>query len=226
MINSIDRAVERYLRDEVPLSESTVGVAFDPPDKDWGAALSRPTVNVFLWDVSRSERMAVAGLEEREGEEGRERRLASPRVDFRYIITAWTSDVADEHLILGSILRTVLAKRELAADSLPDGLVEGPCRLSVEGNFERPPAEFWSGLGTKFKPSVRVAVSALVPVNPWVRTTPAPTSIDVGVEPTLPGPATDGRPAARWAPNAEASSSRRLRRTGVIASEGRPEPGI
>lgn len=221
MINFIDRALERHLRQEVPLRESTIGLSFDPPDRDWGSGLSRPTVNVFLWDVCRSERAEVTGLDERIVEQGVERRRASPRVEFRYVVTAWATEVADEHRVLGDVLTAVLAKRELPAGSLPDGLVEGACRLFVETGDNRPPGDFWSALGGRFKPSLRLMVSAVVPVDEWQLAAPAPTSIEVGVDPSLGGPVARAVPSARWAPAQSGTNDRRLRRNGVVSSEVR-----
>ena len=237
MINFIDRALERYLRDEVPLRESNIGLAFEPPDKDWGSGLNRPTVNVFLWDVARSERAEATGLDERLGTEGIERRRACQRVEFRYLITAWATEVADEHRLLGDVLRTILAKRELPRDVMPEGLVEGPCRVFVESEDQRQRGDFWSALGGKYKPAIRVMVSALVPVDDWKLAPPAPTSIELGVEPGLAQPAVAAVPTARWEPAVDSSpadstpatagsSSRRLRRNGVVTSEGRSGPAV
>ncbi len=225
MINFIDRSLERYLRKEVPLRESTIGLSFEPPDKDWGSGLSRPTVNVFLWDVCRSERAEATGLDERLVEQGVERRRASPRVEFRYVVTAWATEVADEHRVLGDVLRTVLAKRELPADSLPEGLVEGTCRLFVETDDHRPPGDFWSALGGRFKPSLRLMVSAVVPVDEWKLAAPAPTSIEVGIDPSLGQPVPVAARAARWVPGPEATGTRRLHRNGVVTSEVRSSSG-
>lgn len=243
VINFIDRALERYLRDEVPLRESNIGLAFEPPDKDWGAGLNRPTVNVFLWDVARAERAGSSGLDERRVDDGVERRRASPRVELRYLITTWATEVADEHRLLGDIMRTVLAKRELPGDVLPDGLVEGPCRIFVETEDQRQRGDFWSALGGKYKPALRVMVSALIPVDEWRRAAPAPTGIDLGVQPTLAQSALAAVPAARWvpapdtpaadtpdadrssgpngAPAANGNGNRRLRRNGVVTTESR-----
>lgn len=221
MINFIDRALERHLREEVPLRESTIGLSFEPPDKDWGSGLSRPTVNLFLWDVCRSERASATGLDERVVDHRVERRRSSPRVEFRYVVTAWATEVADEHRVLGDVLRTVLAKRTLPADSLPDGLVEGPCRLFVETEDRRPPGDFWSALGGKFKPSLRLMVSAIVPVDEWQLAAPAPSSIEVGVDASVGEPVAAAPRASRWAPAAEGTPSGRLRRNGVISSEVR-----
>ena len=53
------------LRVAVPLP-ATIDVSFATPDKRWGAARTKPTVNLFLWDIRREPRSARSGyLEER-----------------------------------------------------------------------------------------------------------------------------------------------------------------
>ena len=52
MLHLLDESLEAFLRAVVPLPARDVDVAFDAPDGDWSAALSsRPTVNLYLWDV-------------------------------------------------------------------------------------------------------------------------------------------------------------------------------
>lgn len=233
MINFIDRALERHLREKVPLRESTIGVSFDPPDKDWGAGLSRPTVNVFLWDVSRAARSSSTGLSHRQAEQGVERRRANPEVDLHYLVTAWATDVNDEHQVLGAVLQAILRHRQLPSELLPAGTVDGSCRLALEQPEHRMPGEFWSALGGRLKPGLQLRVTVPLPVYEWAATAPPPTSIDLGMDPMAAPPA-EALPAARWAP-AGATSPRRVRRNGVITSEGRatgaaaadsdPQPG-
>ena len=54
MLELVDESLEAFFRAVVPLSATDVDVSFDAPDRDWSAKLSRPTVNVFLWDIRRS----------------------------------------------------------------------------------------------------------------------------------------------------------------------------
>ena len=233
MINHLDRALERYLREQVPLPESSIGVSFDPPDKDWGAALNRPTVNVFLWDVARAVASSPTGLAQREGANGIERRSANPAVDFHYLLTAWASDVKDEHQVLGTVLSTVLRHGVLPEELLPDGFADGKCRLSLAAPEHRVPGEFWSALGGRLKPGLQLKVTVPVPVHEWVPTTPPPTSIELGMDPSGPAKPISTSPAGRWVPpasgaagtgDAATGTARRLRRSGVVTSEGRAKP--
>lgn len=224
MINFIDRALERFLREQVPLPESSIGVSFDTPDKAWGAALNRPTVNVFLWDLSRSPAAARTGIDERRGEVGVQRRVVNPSVDFNYLLTAWATEVRDEHQLLGNILQAVMAGGQLAGSDFPDGVLEGRARITVASAEERVPGEFWSALGGRLKPGLQLKVTATLPVHAWETAAAPPTSIEVGVEASTP-PAPAPVPAtARWMAT-EPSTPRRLKRTGVVSTETRaPRP--
>ena len=51
MLHLLDESMEAFLRAEVPLSVRDVDVVFEAPDGDWAAGVSRPTVNLYLWDV-------------------------------------------------------------------------------------------------------------------------------------------------------------------------------
>lgn len=108
MLEFIDESLEGFLRAMVPLSASDVDVSFEAPDRTWSAKLNRPTVNMFLWDIKRTTERARTGMEEYEQGGVRMRRLALPRVELRYLISAWTSDHADERALLGGLLQTVL----------------------------------------------------------------------------------------------------------------------
>ncbi len=115
MLEFIDASLEAFLRATVPLSATDVDVSFEPPDREWSAKLNRPTVNLFLWDIKRSSDRARAGMETYEVNGKLMRRMALPRVELRYLITAWTSEHRDERAVLGGMLRAVLAHHEIPA---------------------------------------------------------------------------------------------------------------
>ena len=79
IIHLVDRALERFFRLSGSLSEGSVDLSFDTPDRTWGAGLTRPTVNVFLWEILKSTAIPRAGMEQRRDAAGRiERRPVSP----------------------------------------------------------------------------------------------------------------------------------------------------
>lgn len=222
MINIIDRALERYLREQVPLPESTIGMSFDPPNKDWGAGLNRPTVNVFLWDVSRAAKSSVSGLGERITDHGIERRPANPEVDLHYLVTAWATEVRDEHQVLGAVMTTILRSGTFPEEMLPAGTIDGTLRLALEPPEHRTPGELWSALGGSIKPGLHLRVTIPVPVNEWVPAAQPPTSLDLDVQPVWERPLEDG--AANGSAPSQEGITWRTRRNGAVSSEGRQLP--
>ena len=57
-ISVLETGLERLLRSELPLPDDVGDVTFDAPTSNWSAQLSRVTVNLFLYDISRSSQPA------------------------------------------------------------------------------------------------------------------------------------------------------------------------
>jgi hypothetical protein len=165
MLHVLDESLEAFLRAVVPLPERDVDVSFEAPDRDWGAGLNRPTVNLFLWDVRRNLAEQDAGLQRHEAENGhRLKRFPLPRMDCRYLVTAWTSEVRDEHSLLGSVLRSLLLAPMLGEEYLHPpfaGLRPLPT-MSVGMPDGKDTADFWSALGGQLKPGLDLVVTATV----------------------------------------------------------------
>ena len=107
MLELIDEGLEAFFRGSVPLSPVDVDVAFEAPDKDWTAKLTRPTVNLFLWDIRRSVN-SRSGMRTVEVDGTMVHQPAHPVVELRYLITAWTSDHSDERGLLAGVMRALL----------------------------------------------------------------------------------------------------------------------
>jgi hypothetical protein len=183
MFHLIDSALEQCLRAEVPLPSADVDVAFNAPAKDWSARLSRPTVNLFLWDIRRSSAKQRAGVEEVEIE-GRKFRRVPPRViEMRYLITAWSSEHRDEHQLLGNVASTILAHRSIPNNYLPDGfeLPDGkPVAMSLTTTSDLKPNDFWSSIDGQLKPGLDIVVTFRVATTLTEVAEPA-TGVDLGV---------------------------------------------
>jgi hypothetical protein len=213
----VDRALEQFFRDAVPLPENAVEVSFNAPDRTWGAAVSRPTVNIFLWEVARNPGFAHTGLLERAGAAGRvERRPSSPVVDLHYLVTAWTSEPSDEHQLLGSILRCVLANAFLPAQYLPEQLAgNGRVPVALATHEKRRPGEFWSAIDGRLKPGIEVEVTLPLDVFSWQPAGPPAESVTADVRrlPSAPTPTSDAE---------QEGPLRRRRAGGALVMEGRP----
>ena len=165
MLNLLDESLETFLRAEVPLPPRSVDVSFEPPDSDWSAGVTKPTIDLYLWDVRRSAGDTESGFEIVEDEDGKKsRRAPKPRVDCRYLITAWTSEIHDEHALLGQVLASLLTHDYLPERHLADlyAKVRPLPTLSVASSGAQDQSDFWSALGGQLKPGLDLVVTATV----------------------------------------------------------------
>jgi hypothetical protein len=166
MLHLLDETLEAFLREVVPLPARDVDVAFDAPDGEWSAALSsRPTVDLYLWDVRPNLAERDYGEVIIEEEDGRRyRRDPLPRVDCRYLVTAWTSEVRDEHSLLGDVLSALLLHPVIEVSHLRGAFAEvkplPTLRLRSGDGSEN--SDFWSALGGQLKPGLDLVVTVTV----------------------------------------------------------------
>ena len=165
MLHLLDESLEAFLRATVPLGKREVDVSFAAPDRDWAARVSRPTVNLYLWDVRRNLDERDGGMETVIGEGGRPlRRPPLPRVDCRYLVTAWTTEVRDEHSLLGHTLAALLLHNTLEERYLQGSFaqVRPLPTIEVAASDGKDNSDFWSALGGQLKPGLDVVVTATV----------------------------------------------------------------
>jgi hypothetical protein len=166
MLHLLDETLEAFLREVVPLPARDVDVAFAAPDGEWSAALSsRPTVDLYLWDIrpNLSERDYGEVIVEETG--GRRfRRDPLPRVDCRYLVTAWTSEVRDEHSLLGDVLAALLLHPVIDARHLQGvfASVRPLPSLHLRSGDGTENSDFWSALGGQLKPGLDLVVTITV----------------------------------------------------------------
>jgi hypothetical protein len=218
VIQLIDQALERYFRAAVPLPEQSVDISFVTPDKAWGKSITQPSVNLFLWDVKRSALLSQTGRVEQTVEAQRYRRAPLPVIDLDYFVTAWATENRDEHQLLGSVLTTILATREVPAEYMPDQLAGlAPITIELATSAARKPGDFVSVLDGQLKPGLEVCVSIEVDALRWLKTGPPTEVIEVGV----------GAAGANDTPHPPSVDDRqptvRRRRQGSIVMEGRRE---
>jgi hypothetical protein len=165
MLHLLDESLEAFLRAAVPLPVREIDVAFDTPDKEWAARVSKPTVNLYLWDVRRNVSTGYFNGGSAGDENGRApRRTPMFRVDCRYLVTAWTSDVRDEHSLLGAALMAFLRHTELEREYL-QGAYRDVTRLpfiEIGADDGQDNSSFWTALGGQLKPGLDVTVTATV----------------------------------------------------------------
>ena len=226
MITAIDSGLEQLLRLSLPLPADLGDISFDAPDRSWGAQLSRVTVNLFLFDVTRSAQPPLRP-EQRVGVDGQiERRPPLPLVRLSYLVSAWAGDTRDEHQLLGDVLRCLLLNPVLAPEHLPEP-VEGTVQLALADHVGNA-GDLWSSLDARLKPAFQLDVTAALD-SPWSGTAPPVERIEglVTPRPTNPPPVrTPPRPSAPASGAATAVAGppplTRRRAGAAVVTEGRP----
>jgi hypothetical protein len=190
MLHLLDESLETFLRAVVPLPARDVDVAFDAPDGEWSAALSsRPTVDLYLWDIRPNLAERDFGemiVEETDGR--RFRRDPLPRIDCRYLVTAWTSEVRDEHSLLGDVLTALLVHPVIESEHLQGvfSAVRPLPSLQLRSGDGTENSDFWSALGGQLKPGLDLVVT--VTVDAALRAVAGPPTETITVR-ANPGPA-------------------------------------
>lgn len=122
MIQDLDETLKQLLIQKVPIDANAIDIKFETPDKDWEAKPTKPTINCLLYDIRENhelrsnERLLARNANNTKGIPS----LAPVRIDVGYYITTWTTDVADEHRLLGNILKALLRH-----PTLPDDVLRG-----------------------------------------------------------------------------------------------------
>lgn len=164
MLHLVDEGVAAYLRAEMGPSASGVDLVFAAPARDWSSGLTRPTINCYLWSITPAAHGNVGGFEEVVEADRTFRRAALPRIDLRYLVTAWADDPRDEHQLLGSLVQLLARPRQLAPEHLPAPLAAITPLPSVQlaGQAYDDRADFWTALDGRYRPGLDVLVTAAV----------------------------------------------------------------
>jgi hypothetical protein len=180
MLADLDETLRNLLKEELEVHGfEGVDIAFDAPSRDWSGQLSKPAVNVFLYDLREAETLRTSEWG-RVSRNGRTFETRPPMVmEASYAVTAWTQAVEDEHRLLSQVLAIFFAYPEIPQGKLNGRLANGsqawPIKARIgQGKGEK--SDFWSAVGGQYKVSldyvVRLSVEsgAMRERGPEVRT--------------------------------------------------------
>ena len=172
MIADLDDTLEKLLIKEMPVKNGEVEIKFDQPKREWSSRLSRPTVNLFLYDLRENVTLRQHQWEQAanspRGDNLFHLRRSPFRVDCFYMITTWASDPLDEHRLMTRTLLALFRFPILPVDRLVGSLQEQP--FEIQASLARHdrltnPAEVWGSLDNEMRPSVSYLVT--LALDPW-----------------------------------------------------------
>lgn len=165
MIQDIDETMKELLVVHGGVDPTVIDIKFDMPNREWSAAVTKPTINLFLYDLRENHelRSAQRTITRNAANSAGSETRAPVRMDLTYLITAWTTDIADEHQLLGTVLTTLLRFPILPSDVLKGAMQTQPLPLqSWVAQPERTPSpwEFWGHMDHGMKAGLNFVLTA------------------------------------------------------------------
>jgi hypothetical protein len=166
VLADLDETLKGLLREELGRHGfDTVQVAFDAPTREWSSHLSKPVVNVFLYDLHEAADLRASSWAATRAA-GRTVEGRPPMVmECSYAVTAWTKAVEDEHRLLSHVLAILFAYPELPAERLRGQLANGSAPWRIKGRIGQSKSErsdFWTAIGGQYKVSIEYVVQLTV----------------------------------------------------------------
>lgn len=173
MIGDVVRALSAMLSAEQIAGVSPT-VAFEAPKKDWAAARTAPTLNLFLADIREDLTRRTTTLVQVTNSEGVVEYYRQPFrfYDLTFTLTAWTNRPEDDYALLGLALiclnRFDYVPPSFCSEELQAFLQEGHVlNMRVGGKIfsDRFATELFSAMGTDYHAIVSVVVTLPVPAG-------------------------------------------------------------
>jgi uncharacterized protein DUF4255 len=182
MLQDLDATLAALLDSE--LSMQNVAVSFAAPDDQFPpSTVTLPAVAFFLYDVRENFDLRSGVWEVDRADGSFTRTPPSVRVDCSYLITAWASEnapdpAADEHRLLGEVMKVLLRHRKIPEDYLRGELAGQepplPAKIITEPQLQSM-GELWQAMGGRPKAALHYAVTVSVGTGEPVPAGPAVT---------------------------------------------------
>jgi hypothetical protein len=227
MIADLDETIRQLLIAEIPIKNGEIDIKFEQPKREWSAKLTKPTVNLFLYDVRENPELRKHGWQQlpQNGQRHTVTQKRMPfRVDCHYMMTVWAAEPEDEHRLMTRSMLALFRHPVLEGEMLAEGLRHQmfPIRTYLARHDRLTnPAEVWSSLDNEMRPSISYVVT--LALDPWAEITgPAVSTYILRVGRTE-GPANLGRFTK------EGFDIELITIGGTVydkAKDGTPQPGI
>ena len=173
MIEDLDEALRHLLMRELPIKNGEVDIQFQQPRREWSARLSRPTLNLYLFDVRENLKLrhTMQGWDIERRPDGTAVQRRRPfRADLHYLVTTWATEPEDEHRLLSRTLMALFRVPELPTEILPESLLDQPAPISLkvaQPDTDQNLTDFWSAMDNELRPAIVCIVTlALNPYQP------------------------------------------------------------
>lgn len=164
MLTTLHTTLARLLIDLGNIDADEVAVRFERPSRQWVDSLTMPTINLFLFGLGENtERRAGGGPQVSRSGNQAHFRVPPRRFDLRYLVSAFSSDERDEHMLLWRTLATLLRHSPLPPERLPAELaaLDVPLATVIGGADEASQTmELWRAMELPPRPALIYTVTA------------------------------------------------------------------
>ena len=163
MLQDLDETIRQILIKKGKLNGGDIDIAFDQPTGEWAGGLTRPTINVYLYDIRENvELRNRQWTVERDG--NKSKRVIEPmRVDLSYIVTVWTRNIEDEHRLLWRVLHTLAAQGGIPVNETVGGLVTQPypirAKVALQSEAIHNLPDLWGVMENQLRPAINYVLT-------------------------------------------------------------------
>jgi len=166
MLLEVHGALKRLLYERGQISAREVDILFERPTREQIDRLTRPTINLFLFDLQENTELRQNDFRTKSSN-GRAERYVPPRYfDLRYMVSVLTSAIEDEHLLLWRVLTTLVRYPQFPPDLLSEELCTPDhfltSKISQDDDGERL-ISIWNAFGVPPRPTLSYILT--VPVD-------------------------------------------------------------
>jgi hypothetical protein len=122
MLLELHKTIQQLIYERGNISPREVDITFEAPTQEHIDKLIRPTINMFLFDLQENIELRQSDFERTRSNGRGERRPPLRRFDLRYMVSALTTEVEDEHELIWRILYTLLRHPQFPVELLPEEL--------------------------------------------------------------------------------------------------------
>jgi hypothetical protein len=162
MLTDLHATLRTLLYDRGLVDRVDVDIAFDAPAKSWITGRTRPTLNFFLYDIEENTDLRNTGMQTSRGNGVGSHRMPPRRFDLRFMVSAITTVIEDEHLLLWRALVTLMKHPTIPAELVPEAakVYDLPVATKVTKPNDSPRAlDIWSALEAPPRPALLYTVT-------------------------------------------------------------------
>jgi hypothetical protein len=166
MLLELHTTLQRLLYERGQIDPREVDITFEAPTRERIDRLTKPTINLFLYDLLENTELRQSSFQNTKQNGRIERRMLLRRFDLRYMVSALTTSIEDEHELLWRALLTLVQHPALPAELLSEelrSLEPRPVTRMAQMAEGQNQFSIWTALGVSPHPAVYYVVT--VPVD-------------------------------------------------------------